>query len=72
MSKAAFPKRAIHLDFHTMPGIYDVGWDFNADIFARTLVKAGIDYITVFARCNLGFAYRPARRIWGQRQEYQI
>lgn len=54
-----FPARSIHLDFHTMPGIYDVGRDFNAGDFAETLKKASVEYITVFARCNLGFAYYP-------------
>ncbi|MDD3927051.1 MAG: alpha-L-fucosidase, partial [bacterium] len=54
-----FPRRAIHLDFHTMPGVYDVGRDFNSKEFARTLKDTGVDYITVFARCNLGFAYYP-------------
>jgi len=56
-----FPRRAIHLDFHTMPGIYDVGRDFDADEFAETLARAEVDYITVFARCNLGFAYYPTK-----------
>jgi len=61
MVSTAFPKRAIHLDFHTMPGIYDVGRDFDADEFASTLAGAEVDYITVFARCNLGFAYYPTK-----------
>ncbi|MFH0797174.1 MAG: alpha-L-fucosidase, partial [Candidatus Omnitrophota bacterium] len=56
-----FPKRGIHLDFHTMPGIYDVGRDFKAGEFARTLKDTGVEYITVFARCNLGFAYYPTK-----------
>lgn len=56
-----FPKRAIHLDFHTMPGIYDVGAEFNPREFAATLKQAHVDYITVFARCNLGFAYYPTK-----------
>lgn len=56
-----FPKRAIHLDFHTMPGVHDVGRDFNPDVFARTLKEAKIEYVTVFARCNLGFAYYPTK-----------
>ncbi len=51
--------RSIHLDFHTMPGIYDVGRDFSGEKFAGVLKKAGVEYITVFARCNLGFAYYP-------------
>ena len=55
------PKYAVHLDFHTMPSIYDVGRDFNAKEFAQTLSKAKVDYITVFARCNLGFAYYPTK-----------
>lgn len=56
-----WPKRAIHLDFHTMPSVYDVGRDFDADEFARTLKTAGVDYVTVFAKCNLGFAYYPTQ-----------
>lgn len=44
-----------------MPGIYDVGRDFDAGDFAKTLAQAGVDYITVFARCNLGFAYYPTK-----------
>lgn len=54
-----FPRRAIHLDSHTMPGIYDVAAEFDASEFARTLSEAHVDYITVFAKCNLGFAYYP-------------
>lgn len=57
MSAVPFPSRAIRLDFHTMPGAYDVGKDFDPDEFASTLQKAHVEYITVFARCNLGFAY---------------
>ena len=56
-----FPKRAIHLDFHTMPGVYDVGRDFKADEFAKTLKNSGVEYITIFARCNLGLAYYPTK-----------
>ena len=56
-----FPRRAIHLDFHTMPDIQDVGRDFDPEGFAATLHRAHVDYITVFAKCNLGFAYYPTR-----------
>jgi len=59
MTKRDFPKRAIHLDFHTMPVVYDVGRDFDAADFAKTLSEAHGDYITVFAKCNLGFTYYP-------------
>ena len=61
MSTKEFPRRAIHLDCHTMPGIYDVAQDFNAEAFAETLAKARVDYITVFAKCNLGFSYYPTK-----------
>lgn len=61
MPNKQFPKRAIHLDFHTMPGVYDVGSIFHANKFAQTLEASGVDYITVFARCNLGFAYYPTK-----------
>lgn len=50
-------KRAIHLDFHTMPGIYDFNRDWDAAVFAETLEKAHVKYINAFAQCNLGFAY---------------
>ncbi len=61
MIDRALGRRAIHLDFHTMPGIYDVGRDFDPDAFAKTLHDARVDYITVFAKCNLGYAYYPTR-----------
>lgn len=54
-----FPKRAVHLDFHTMPGIDDLGSEFNGKEFAATLKDAGVQYVNVFAKCNLGFAYYP-------------
>ncbi len=55
----AFPKRAIHLDFHTMPGVTDVGAQFDETDFVETLAAAHAQYVTVFARCNNGFAYYP-------------
>ena len=54
-------KRAIHLDFHTMPKIPDLGSEFNAKEFAKTLKDANVDYINAFAKCNLGFAYYPTK-----------
>lgn len=53
--------RAIHFDFHTMPGIYDFGRGFDAAVFAQRLADAHVDYINFFAHCNLGFAYYPTR-----------
>lgn len=54
-------KRAIHLDFHTMPGIHDFNSEWDPQQFARQLKEANVDYINAFARCNIGFAYYPTR-----------
>lgn len=56
-----FPRRAVHMDFHTMPKVDDVGAEFNGKEFAQTLKNAHIDSVTVFAKCNLGFAYYPTK-----------
>ncbi len=61
MPLAPFPRRAIHLDCHTPPGVRDPGRDFDAEAFAATLRAAHVEFVTVFARCNLGFAYYPTR-----------
>ena len=52
-------KRAIHLDFHTMPGIYDFEETFDAAEFAKTLKDAKVEYLNAVAQCNLGFCYYP-------------
>lgn len=54
-------KRAVHIDFHTMPGIADLGTGFTAARIAETLKQAHVDYVNVFARCNIGFSYYPTR-----------
>lgn len=61
MQGTGWTKRAIHLDFHTMPAVYDVGAEFDAQAWGQTLQDADVDYITVFARCNLGMAYYPTK-----------
>lgn len=53
--------RQIHLDFHTSPKIKDVGVDFNAEDFSRTLVEAGVDWVTLFAKCHHGMCYYPTK-----------
>jgi hypothetical protein len=57
--------RQIHLDFHTGPWIGDVGVDFDAREFARTMKRAHVDSVTVFAKCHHGHLYyetpRPER-----------
>lgn len=60
-----FPHRMVHLDFHTGPAVPDVGALFDADIFARTFEDAGVDSVTLFAKCHHGQLYydtdRPER-----------
>lgn len=54
-------KRAVHIDFHTMPDIPDFAANFDAKKFAQTLKDAKVDYVNVFAKCNIGFAYYPTK-----------
>lgn len=54
-------KRAVHIDFHTMPDIPDFGAHFDAAQFARTLQEARVEFINAFAKCNIGFAYYPTQ-----------
>src|SRR5947207_6431350 len=65
MKQWALPFRQIHLDFHTGPAIGDVGRDFDAREFARTMKKAHVNSVTVFAKCHHGHLYyntlRPER-----------
>ncbi|MBQ7924373.1 MAG: alpha-L-fucosidase [Clostridia bacterium] len=52
-------KRAIHVDFHTLPNIYDFGYGYDAEQFAQTLFDAGVEYVNLVACCNIGFCYFP-------------
>ncbi|GBG06461.1 beta-galactosidase [Paenibacillus agaridevorans] len=52
-------KRAVHIDFHTLPDIPDFGANFDAKIFAQTLKDAKVEFINAFAKCNIGYAYYP-------------
>ncbi|MBE2240162.1 MAG: beta-galactosidase trimerization domain-containing protein [Caldilineaceae bacterium] len=53
--------RQIHLDFHTSPACTDVGVDFDADRFARTLQEARVNAINIFAKCHHGYSYYPTK-----------
>ncbi|HEV8246806.1 MAG TPA: alpha-L-fucosidase, partial [Polyangiaceae bacterium] len=56
------PFRQIHLDFHTGPAIPDVGATFDARAFARTMTKAHVNSVTVFAKCHHGHLYYNTKR----------
>lgn len=54
-------KRAVHFDFHTMPGVCDILENYSAEDFAEALYQANVDYVNIFARCNIGFSYYPTK-----------
>lgn len=54
-------RRALHLDFHTLPEVTGIGERFDPDTFGDGLVAAGIEYVNMFAKCNLGYAYYPTK-----------
>lgn len=56
------PFRQIHLDFHTSPYILDVGVDFDAADFARTMKAAHVNSVNVFAKCHHGHLYYQTAR----------
>jgi hypothetical protein len=57
----ALPLRQVHLDFHTSPHIPEVGADFDAQEFARTLQEARVNSVSVFAKCHHGYSYYPTK-----------
>ena len=59
MGNERLPMRQVHLDFHTAGSIPDVGQDFDAGEFARTVKAAHIDSMTVFSKCHHGYSYHP-------------
>ncbi len=50
-------KRLIHVDFHTLPNIYNFSEKFDAESFADTLARARVGGVNVVASCNIGFCY---------------
>ena len=54
-------QRQIHMDFHTGPAIPDVGADFDAREFAKTLKRARVNSCTVFAKGHHGHLYFPTK-----------
>ena len=54
-----YMERAVHFDFHNMPALPDLGDNFNAMEFVKTLIDSKVKYINFFARCNLGYSYYP-------------
>jgi len=56
-----FPKRQVHLDFHTSPDIKGIGSHFNKEQFQAALKEGNVNSITVFAKCHHGLCYYPTK-----------
>ncbi len=54
-------RRLIHVDFHTLPNIYNFSEGYDADEFADILSKANVRGVNVVASCNIGFCYYPSK-----------
>ena len=54
-----FPRRQVHLDFHTSPEIPGIGSRFDKKQFQEALKKGHLESITVFAKCHHGYCYYP-------------
>ncbi len=50
-------KHCVHLDFHTSHEIENIGGGFDKEEFKQNLRTAGIDSITLFAKCHHGNMY---------------
>ena len=56
---STYPKRQVHLDFHTSPVIDGIGKRFSKEQFKAALVKGHVSSITVFAKCHHSLCYYP-------------
>lgn len=54
-----FPRRQVHLDFHTSPAITGIGSEFSKENFQKELQNGHVNSITVFAKCHHGVCYYP-------------
>ncbi len=55
-------KRCIHLDFHTSEKIKEIGSAFDHGEFVAALKEAGLDSITLFAKCHHGCFYYESEK----------
>ncbi len=56
-----FPRRQVHLDFHTSPDIPGIGSRFDKAQFQAALKAGNLQSITVFAKCHHGYCYYPTK-----------
>jgi hypothetical protein len=55
--------RQVHMDFHTSEHIPDIGANFDAKQFAKTLYDAKVNSVTCFARCHHGWLYYNSKNM---------
>lgn len=53
------PKYVLFYDNHTQKEVYDYAVNFDPVSFVQQVKRCGVDYLTIHARCNRGFAYYP-------------
>ena len=58
-----FPRKQVHLDFHTSPDIPCIGSRFDKAQFQAALKAGHLDSITVFAKCHHGYCYSMSTTI---------
>jgi hypothetical protein len=57
--KKTYPKRQVHLDFHTSPYIEGIGKRFSKKQFQSALKAGKVNSVTLFAKCHNGYCYYP-------------
>ena len=55
------PRYVLFYDNHTQEQVFDCGVNFDPEAFVEQVKRCGVDFLTVHARCNRGFAYYPTR-----------
>jgi hypothetical protein len=58
-SKAVFPYRQVHLDFHTSELMPGVGSQFDPEQFVNSLKTGHVNSVTLFGKCHHGWSYYP-------------
>ncbi len=61
MNKENFPKRQVHLDFHTSPDIENIGKNFSKENFQAALKEGNLESITIFAKCHHSMCFYPTK-----------
>lgn len=59
--KNTYPRRQVHLDFHTSPDIEGIGVRFSKEQFQAALKRGKVNSVTLFAKCHNGYCYYPTK-----------